>query len=96
MTYPDGSSYEGGYKMDKRHGQGVYTYANGDTYAGGWANGVKHGKGCYFFTATKCQFLGYWEAAKFTAGTVCAQLRELMLPSCPHLTPVWALLAVGV
>jgi radial spoke head protein 1 len=73
MKYPDGSSYEGGYKMDKRHGQGVYTYANGDTYAGGWANGVKHGKGCYFFTATKCQFLGYWEAAKFTAGTVCAR-----------------------
>ena len=70
MVYPDGSSYEGGYKMDKRHGQGVYTYANGDSYAGGWANGVKHGKGCYFFTATKCQFLGYWEAAKFTAGTV--------------------------
>ena len=70
MTYPDSSSYDGGYKMDKRHGQGVYTYANGDTYAGGWANGVKHGKGCYFFQNKQCQFLGFWEASKFTAGTV--------------------------
>ena len=81
MKYPDGSSYEGGYKMDKRHGQGVYTYTNGDTYAGGWANGVKHGKGCYFFTATKCQFLGYWEAANFTAGTVCPACMSSRLPA---------------
>ena len=44
----------------ERHGKGTAYFANGD----------KHGKGCYFFTATKCQFLGYWEAAKFTAGTV--------------------------
>jgi hypothetical protein len=70
MKYADKSCYDGQYKMDKRHGTGTYTYVNGDAYAGGWANGVKHGKGCYFFAANKCQFLGYWEGAKFTAGTV--------------------------
>ena len=69
MKYADGSVYDGEYKMDMRHGTGTYSYVNGDTYAGGWANGVKHGKGCYFFAQTRCQFLGFWEASKFTAGT---------------------------
>jgi hypothetical protein len=92
MNYADGSSYEGSYKIDKRHGQGTYTYVNGDVYAGGWADGVKHGKGCYFFAATKCQFLGFWEGAKFTAGTVrcmspppccpCPCLRENTMVAC--------------
>ena len=89
MIYPDSSSYDGGYKMDKRHGQGVYTYANGDTYAGGWANGVKHGKGCYFFQNKQCQFLGFWEASKFTAGTVRSWAPRRTAPP-PALAPALA------
>eukprot|EP01051_Picozoa_sp_SAG22_P010211 SAG22_NODE_904_length_6586_cov_3.133498_6_plen_286_part_00 len=69
MSYADKSVYDGQWKMDRRHGQGSYVYANGDVYAGAWCNGVKHGKGMYFFMASKCQFFGYWNDAKFTAGT---------------------------
>ena len=69
MSYVDKSCYDGDWKMDRRHGTGSYTYANGDIYAGSWCNGVKHGKGCYFFMASKCQFLGFWDDSKFTAGT---------------------------
>ena len=35
-----GDKYEGEYKHDKRHGQGVYNYANGNTYDGQWYEGV--------------------------------------------------------
>ena len=34
MAYTDGSVYDGAWKYNKRHGDGLYKYANGDRYAG--------------------------------------------------------------
>ena len=33
MAYTDGSVYDGAWKYNKRHGDGLYKYANGDRYA---------------------------------------------------------------
>ena len=39
FTYPDGAKYVGGYKDNKRHGQGTYTWADGTTQTGIWEDG---------------------------------------------------------
>ena len=69
MTYADGGSYDGQWKKGRRHGQGVYVYGNADYYSGQWAGGVKHGVGLYFFSASRCQFHGYWDKNGFVAGS---------------------------
>ena len=38
-TWPDGRSYEGEYKNDKKHGTGTYKWADGRVYVGGWDSG---------------------------------------------------------
>ena len=35
----------GGYKDDKKHGQGTLTSPDGDKYVGEFRNGKKHGQG---------------------------------------------------
>ncbi len=44
-AYPDGSKYEGQFKLGKIHGWGTFYYANGDKYIGGFKENVAHGKG---------------------------------------------------
>jgi len=39
VTYADGNRFEGEYKDDKKHGQGVMTYANGNREQQVWENG---------------------------------------------------------
>lgn len=36
VKYADGSSYDGSFKMNKKHGYGIYLYANGYRYEGYW------------------------------------------------------------
>ena len=48
-TFPDGSTYLGGWKDNKSHGQGTYTYPDGRKYVGGWRdnkpwNGTRYDK----------------------------------------------------
>lgn len=38
-TWPNGLTYEGEYKEDKKNGFGKFTYANGDTFEGTFDNG---------------------------------------------------------
>lgn len=55
FTWPDGSSYDGSYKNDKKHGQGTFRWGgvhkeNGIpmekcVYEGQWENGKQNGKG---------------------------------------------------
>jgi hypothetical protein len=45
MTYPDGETYVGGFKSDRKHGYGVQKFPNGQTYSGMWQNGLWHGQG---------------------------------------------------
>lgn len=45
MIWSDGSSYEGGFDMMRRHGYGVHVSRDGqEIYKGEWRVGVKHGK----------------------------------------------------
>lgn len=46
-TWPDGSTYDGEYLDDHKHGKGTMTFANGDVFTGGFVWGVIAGKGIY-------------------------------------------------
>ena len=39
ISYPDGSHYEGSFRLSKKHGFGRYTHPNGQFYDGIWADG---------------------------------------------------------
>ena len=53
FTYTNGDKYVGGWKDDKRHGQGTYTFGPGefygDVYVGEYKDGMYHGQGIYTF-----------------------------------------------
>ena len=46
-TWTDGTKYVGGYKDDKKHGQGTLTLANGNKYVGEFKNGLPNGLGIH-------------------------------------------------
>jgi hypothetical protein len=55
--------YVGGWKSDKKHGQGVYYYPSGDIYDGEWRDGKREGQGTmYYIDGTK--FEGQWQDDK--------------------------------
>lgn len=64
MKYPDGSTYEGEWKNDLKHGYGVYIYANGDKYEGQWFNDSRHGIGTYAHSKEDCSSHGTWDAGQ--------------------------------
>ena len=47
ITFKNGNKYEGGWKDNIIHGQGIYTWVNGDKYAGKFKYGKAYGKGTY-------------------------------------------------
>jgi hypothetical protein len=49
-TYDDWSTYVGGFKDDKRHGQGTMVYPDGQKYAGGFKSDRRDGAGVYTST----------------------------------------------
>jgi hypothetical protein len=38
-TWPDGRSYVGEYRLDKKHGVGIYSWPDGKKYDGQWSDG---------------------------------------------------------
>ena len=59
MTYPDGSKYIGGWKDEKRHGQGTYTFSDGEKYIGEFKDGNRHGRGVESIER-RDEKIGYW------------------------------------
>lgn len=51
--------YEGGFKKDRRHGEGTLTWSNGDKFTGTWSKGGRKGKGI-FTTANGFQVKQVW------------------------------------
>ena len=45
--WPDGTTYDGEWKDNNKHGRGVYKWADGDTYDGDYKDGKKHGRGVF-------------------------------------------------
>ena len=45
MKWASGSSYDGDWVDNKKHGFGVYKLSNGEIYVGEWKFGKRHGKG---------------------------------------------------
>jgi hypothetical protein len=59
FTYPDGTTYEGEWKDNRRHGHGVWTRPDGTVYVGEWENDKPHGQGTLTWPTGK-KFTGEW------------------------------------
>jgi hypothetical protein len=46
-TWTSGNEYVGGWKDDKKAGQGTFTWSNGDKYVGEWKDDKKTGQGTF-------------------------------------------------
>lgn len=62
-TSPNGSTYDGDWLNDQRHGYGVWSRTDGTRYAGQWENDKPHGEGTIFF-ADGTVYTGQWEEGK--------------------------------
>ena len=61
QNYPDGRRYEGFYKLDRRHGFGIYSMPDQSTYSGGWLDGKQHGYGVVYNNSGQGQLkFGLW------------------------------------
>eukprot|EP01052_Picozoa_sp_SAG31_P009481 SAG31_NODE_498_length_14861_cov_3.405026_12_plen_122_part_00 len=68
VKYKDGSSYEGHWAQNKRHGHGSYRFANGDTYNGWFNMGKKDGQATYVSSAQDGTFYGEFKDGAPVAG----------------------------
>jgi MORN repeat len=60
--YANGSSYEGGWKKDKKHGRGVYEAA-GERFEGEYVLGEKQGTGIFLFAGGQ-RYEGGWNRSE--------------------------------
>lgn len=59
LDYMNGDYYEGGFKGDKREGEGVFKAQTGGEYRGEWRQGLAHGKGKMVY-ANGEEYTGDW------------------------------------
>jgi hypothetical protein len=50
INYPNGDTYVGETKSDKREGYGVYVWINGDSWFGWWKENVRSGRGIHLYS----------------------------------------------
>ena len=62
VLYANGSTYEGGFKLDMMHGYGVYKDPAGNIYQGEWAEDMREGKAV--FASSYCRYEGEYKANK--------------------------------
>lgn len=69
IIYSDGSSYEGGFDLMRRHGHGQFVSKDGEeVYTGNWEYGVKHGKGTEVLR--EATYRGWFDSAERTGESV--------------------------
>ena len=61
--WPDGRSYKGNFKNDKKNGYGVYKYPDGRSYKGSFKDGLQHGIGV-FVSPEGSERQGEWHKGK--------------------------------
>lgn len=75
IIYSDGSSYEGGFDLMRRHGHGQFMSRDGqEVYTGNWEYGVKHGKGTE--TLGDVTYRGWFDRAERTGESVVLEWRN--------------------
>jgi len=57
-SFPNNEKYEGEFKDDVFHGNGIYYFADGGTYEGDWQNGKQHGWGAYTYPNNQGRCVG--------------------------------------
>ena len=63
MRWASGTEYEGQWKGDKFHGQGLYTCPNGNSYNGEWGGCKVNGRGTFTYGADGAMWEGPWRGA---------------------------------
>ncbi|HED24579.1 MAG TPA: hypothetical protein ENN91_05580 [Firmicutes bacterium] len=63
FVYPDGTTYEGEWKGNKRHGFGVWIRPDGTRYVGEWTDNKPNGEGI-LFNADGSKYTGAWKEGK--------------------------------
>jgi hypothetical protein len=64
FTWPDGRTYKGEYKRDKKDGYGIFEWDDGRIYKGNWKEGKQNGEGEYYNPKEKIWKKGLWENGK--------------------------------
>ena len=62
--WPDGRTYEGEYKYDKKDGFGIFKWNDGRIYKGYWKDGKQNGEGEFYFNHKDEWKKGLWEEGK--------------------------------
>jgi hypothetical protein len=55
-------SYDGGWRMDQKHGWGTMKYSSGSQYEGEWKGDMKHGYGTMYWAQRQERYRGYWDS----------------------------------
>ncbi len=58
-TYNNGSTYDGVWKNNKKHGQGTFIWPSGNRYTGEFVNDRKEGNGTMMYS-DGCVYEGQW------------------------------------
>ena len=67
MTFSSGDKYVGGWKDDKKHGQGTDTSSDGGKYEGEWKVGKRHGQGT-LTVPDLGKYVGEWKNGEMWTG----------------------------
>jgi hypothetical protein len=74
FAYPDGSKYDGQFRLGKLQGLGTWYFVNGDRYVGAFANNFPHGKGTLYKTDGSV-IKGLWKEGEYAGSDDPAALR---------------------
>ncbi|MDD1780499.1 hypothetical protein LRP49_04720 [Enterovibrio sp. ZSDZ35] len=70
ITFPDGSTYKGGFKDNRRSGFGIETLVDRHSYKGMWENGRMHGHGQITYT-NGCKYTGHFANGRRLDELIC-------------------------
>ena len=65
LFYEDGRTYKGHFRLDLKHGKGIFDLKNGKIYEGTWLDGKLHGL-AKFTNAKGREKLGIWDKGEFS------------------------------
>jgi len=79
-TYPDGSTYEGEWRLDRHEGQGTLTYANGSIYCGAFSVNKVRPRCLVAIGAGSSSLTQAWSAGRPRVAPAAARVRHVHWP----------------